>query len=123
MVKRSTAIAALLVLSFLFAANAAAQNPPTSRWVELGKPHLAKRGNGIVLVQAITCIASKDKFWALVEMNGSDETAPCDWLKTLEPKQSYRFECPVKKASRTAWHSAMARAWAPGDEAARFTRR
>lgn len=99
MVNRSAAVTLLLVLTCVCASPAAAQNPPTSRWVEIGKPHLAKRGTGIVLVQTIRSIAAKDTFWALVEMNGSDDTAPCDWLKTLEPKQSYRFECPLKNPS------------------------
>lgn len=29
-------------------------------------------------------------------MNGTDDTAPCTWLKIVEPKQSSRFECPLK---------------------------
>ena len=94
-----SAIEIVPVMLFVFASTAGAQNnPPTSRWVELGKLHLAKHGNAIVVVQTITSLASreKDRFWALVEVNGADESGQCDWLKTLEPKQAYRFECPVK---------------------------
>lgn len=100
MSNQSTAAIALVLISLVCASSVDAQNnPPTSRWVELGRPHLAKRGNAIVLVQNITSTASKDRLWALVEVNGSDETGACDWLKTLEPKQAYRFECPLKNPS------------------------
>ena len=75
MSNRSTAATALVTLALAWASDAGAQsNPPTSRWVELGKPHLAKRGNAIVLVQSITSTASKDRFWALVEVNGADDS-------------------------------------------------
>ncbi len=87
-----------LAMLLVFASTAGAQNnPPTSRWVELGKPHLAKHGDAFVVVQTIASLASKenDRFWALVEVNDADGTGRCDWLKTLEPKQAYRFECPV----------------------------
>ena len=100
MSNRSTAAIALGLLSFVFASDAGAQNnPPTSRWVELGRPHLAKRGTATVLVQTITSTASKDRLWALVEVNGPDEWIGCDWLKILEAKQTYRFECPLKNPS------------------------
>ncbi len=96
----SIAAIALVMLSSVFASSASAQtNPPTSRWVELGRPHLAKRGDAIVLVQTITSTASKDRFWAVVDVNGPDEPSRCDWLKTLEAKQAYRFECPLKDPS------------------------
>jgi hypothetical protein len=62
----------------------------------LGTPYLAKRGNAIFLRYNIKSTSSKDKWWALVDMNGSEETRRCDWLKTLEPNQSYSFECPLK---------------------------
>lgn len=97
MSKRNAAAVALVMLSFVFASEAGAQNtPPTSRWVEIGRPHLAKRGNAIVLVQTITSTASKDRLWGLVEVNGSEEVGQCDWLKVLEANQAYRFECPLK---------------------------
>jgi hypothetical protein len=96
----SIAAIALVMLSSVFASTAGAQdNPPTSRWVELGRPHLTKRGDAIVLVQTMTSTASKDRFWALEDMNGPDESSRCDWLKTLEAKQAYRFECPLKDPS------------------------
>lgn len=75
---------------------AAQENPPESRWVEISKPYLAKRGGGIVLAHTISSTSARDRWWAIVDMNGADDTAPCTWLKILEPKQSYRFECPVK---------------------------
>jgi hypothetical protein len=97
MPNRKPSAIALILLSFLFPATAGAQsNPPTSRSVELGKPHLAKRDNVIVLVQTITSTASKERSWGLVEVNGPDGSPECDWLKTLEPKQLYRFECPLQ---------------------------
>ena len=72
----SIAAIALVMLSSVFASSASAQtNPPTSRWVELGRPHLAKRGDAIVLVQTFTSTASKDRFWAVVDVNGPDEPA------------------------------------------------
>ena len=49
-----------------------------------------------VLVHTITHTASRDRFWALVEVNNVDGSRLCEWLKILEPKQSYRFECPVE---------------------------
>lgn len=96
MSNRSFVVIALGIVSLALAAAAGAQNaPPESRWVELSRPHLAKRGNAVVLVQTITSTSSKDRFWALVEVNAADESRSCDWLKTLEPRQSYRFECPL----------------------------
>jgi hypothetical protein len=69
--------------------------PPTSRFYELDKVHLFKRNNAYLLVHTITSTASKDRFWALVEVNNLDGSRKCEWLKLLEPKQRYRFECPV----------------------------
>jgi len=97
MKSRRAATFALILLSFVFASSATAQDkPPTSRWVELGKPHLARRDGSIVLVQTITSTSPKDRLWGLVDVNDSDGTPMCDWLKTIEPKQTYRFECPLK---------------------------
>ena len=88
---------AVAALSFVCPSIAGAQNkPPESRWVELGNPYLAKRGNAVFLRYNIKSTSPKDRWWALVEMNGSDETRQCDWLKILEPNQSYSFECPLK---------------------------
>jgi hypothetical protein len=97
MSSRTVCVISLVFLSIVAASPVRAQSAaPSSRWVEIGKPFVAKRGNGIVLVQTITSTASKEKSWALVEMDGSDETAACDWMKVLEAKQSYRFECALK---------------------------
>ena len=81
------------------AAVGARQAPPSSRWLEIGKPHLAKRGAGYVLVHTITSTAPKDPFWAIVEMNAADGSRLCEWIKKLEPKQAYRFECPLEGAA------------------------
>jgi hypothetical protein len=88
------------MLSVAWASAAAAQSaPPSSRWYDIGKPHVAKRGSGVVLVQTITSTASKQRNWALVDMDGPEGSEPCDWLKILEPNQAYRFECPLKNAA------------------------
>jgi hypothetical protein len=86
------AISMLVVCS---AAVGAQNNPPESRWVAISKPYLAKRGSVIVLAHTISSTTSRDRLWAIVDMDGSDETVPCTWLKVIEPQQSYRFECPV----------------------------
>jgi len=87
---------------FIFAAvfaietASAQQAPPSSKFYDLEKVHLAKRDKTYVLVHTITSTASKDRFWALVEVNNADGSRRCEWLKVLEPKQRYRFECPVE---------------------------
>jgi len=90
--------AGVLIVVSLFAIESvvAQEAPPTSRFYELNKVHLAKRDNTYVLVHTITSTASKDRFWALVEVNNLDGSRRCEWLKVLEPKQRYRFECPVE---------------------------
>lgn len=97
MSRRTVAAVAAVMLSIVFPPLARAQNnPPESRWVTISKPYLAKRGSGLVLAHNITSTSSRDRAWAIVDMDGTDDTAPCTWLKIVEPKQSYRFECPVK---------------------------
>jgi hypothetical protein len=90
--------AIVLVFISLFAIDSAVaqETPPKSKYYELDKVHLAKRDNTYVLVHAITSTASKDRFWALVEVNNLDGSRRCEWLKVLEPKQRYRFECAVE---------------------------
>lgn len=91
----------IAVVALLVAGPVAAQDkPPTSRLVELGMPHVAKRGDGYVLVQNVTTTSSstKDKFWALVEINGPAQASSCDWLKAMDNSQSVRFECPLENA-------------------------
>jgi hypothetical protein len=92
--------ARLLVFVFagLFAIEhaVAQETPPTSRYYELDKVHLAKRDDTYLLVHTIVSTASRDRFWALVEVNNRDGSRKCEWLKVLEPKQRYRFECPVE---------------------------
>jgi hypothetical protein len=84
------------MLSIVLPPHAGAQSaPPESRWVQISKPYLSTRGSGIALTHSISS-TSREKVWAIVDMNGTDETAPCTWLKIIEPKQSYRFECPLK---------------------------
>lgn len=41
---------------------------------------------------------SRDPKWAEVEVNNADGSRKCEWLKKLEPKVIYRFECPVTVA-------------------------
>ena len=52
MPNRHIAAVLLVFFSLGFASNAAARQnrPPESRWVELGNPYLAKRGNAIVVL-------------------------------------------------------------------------
>jgi len=52
--------------------------PPKSRFYELEKVHLTKRGDGYVLVHTIASTASKDRFWALVEVNNMDGSRKCE---------------------------------------------
>jgi hypothetical protein len=97
MSSRPAAAAAVAMLSIVLPPLARAQdNPPESRWVAISKPYLAKRGSGIVLAHTISSTSSRDRRWAIVDMSGTDDTAPCSWLKIVEPKQSYRFECPLQ---------------------------
>jgi len=89
-----------VVLSLSAAPTAGAQDrPPSSRWVEVSRPSLAKKGDTFLLVHAIASTASKEVSWALVEVNSPDGSRKCEWLKRLEPKQAYRFECPLQDAA------------------------
>ncbi len=90
------AIVAVAVIHSAIESAVAQETPPTSKFYELGKVHLAKRNNTYLLVHTITSTASKDRFWALVEVNNLDGSRKCEWLKVLEPKQRYRFECPME---------------------------
>src|SRR5262245_2349819 len=91
---------AFVVVSLVAIESAVAQDaPPKSKYYELDKVHLGKRDNTYLLVHTITSTASKDRFWALVEVNNADGSRRCEWLKVLEPKQRYRFECPVDGAA------------------------
>jgi hypothetical protein len=69
------------------------------KWFELSKPHLAKRGDAYVVVYTISSTARRDRFWALVATNNPDGSRRCEWLKTLEPRQAYRFECPLEETA------------------------
>ena len=89
----------VVVILFAIGSASAQEAPPTSRFYELGKVHLAKRNNTYVIVHTIASTASKDRFWALVEVNNADGSRKCEWLKVLEAKQHYRFECPVEAAA------------------------
>jgi hypothetical protein len=87
----------LVVFSLFAIGSAVAQEaPPKSKYYELDKVHLAKRDNTYVISHTIASTASKDRFWALVEVNNADGSRRCEWLKVLEPKQRYRFECAVE---------------------------
>ena len=90
------AVVLALVSLFTIDSAAAQEMPPKSKYYELDKVHLDKRDNSYILVHTIASTASKDRFWALVEVNNVDGSRRCEWLKVLEPKQRYRFECPVE---------------------------
>jgi hypothetical protein len=98
---RSTTFAIAFATLSLFPVHAAAGQdaPPSSRWFELGRAHLAKRGDGYVFVQTVTSTTKRERFWALVEVNNEDGSRKCEWLKTIEPEQKYRFECPLEGAA------------------------
>ena len=97
MPKSRHAAATLAALAFLIGHTASAQDtPPSSDWFEIGKPYVAKRGDAYVLVYAINSTARRERNWALVEVNNPDGSRRCEWLKTLEPRQAYRFECPLE---------------------------
>jgi hypothetical protein len=63
---------------------------------QLSYSHLAARDGGYVFVQTISTRASR---WAEVEVNNADGSRKCEWLKKLDAKQTYRFECPVTVAA------------------------
>jgi hypothetical protein len=81
---------------FTIGSAVAQEMPPKSKYYELDRVHLEKRDNAYLLVHTIASTASKDRFWALVEVNNTDGSRKCEWLKVLEPKQRYRFECQVE---------------------------
>jgi hypothetical protein len=96
----STVALLFLALPLVAVPTAGAQEkPPSSRRVEVAKPYLAKKGNTYLLVHSITSTESKELSWGLVEVNGPDGSRKCEWLKRLEPKQAYRFECPLQDAA------------------------
>ena len=100
MLKAPRIAAMLVALSVVAAPTAFAQErPPESRWFELGIPHIIKGSRGYVLAYTISSTSRNDRFWALVEMNNPDGSRRCEWMKTLEPKQSYRFECPLEETA------------------------
>lgn len=100
MPKSSAVAVSFAALALLAVPTASAQDtPPESRWFTIGKPHIAKRGDAHVLAYNITSTARNERSWALVEVNNPDGSRRCEWLKTLEPKQAYRFECPLEEAT------------------------
>jgi hypothetical protein len=91
-------VLASMALAATAAPAAAQDNPPTHRSFEVWKPHVAKRGDTPVLVHGIASSASRP-YWALVEVNNPDGSRKCEWLKLVEPRQRYRFECPLPDAT------------------------
>ena len=91
----TSAIVFVVVVVCTIGTPVAQEAPPGSRSYELGRVHLVKRKDAYALVHTITSTSSKDRFWALVEVNNMDGSRKCEWLKVLEPKERYRFECPV----------------------------
>lgn len=56
------------------------------------------RDGANVFVYAMTGDSRQPK-WVTVEVNNADGSRRCEWLKKLDPKQPYRFECPVTVAA------------------------
>jgi hypothetical protein len=100
MIKRSIVGIAFIAFSLLHSETVAArQAPPSSRWVTVSRPYLAKRGTTYVLAHSITSTMPKEPSWAVVEVDAADGSRLCEWIKKLEPKQAYQFECPLEGAA------------------------
>ena len=67
-------------------------------WAQVTDGTLVARDGGYAFVYTLTG-ASRDPMWAEVEVNEADGSRKCEWLKKLDAKQTYRFECPVTVAA------------------------
>jgi len=99
------AIAVVFVGLLAVQSVSAQETPPNGKYYDLDKVYLAKRDKTVLLVHTITSTASKVRSWALVEVNNADGSRRCEWLKVLEPKQHYRFECPVEATAGVKYPS------------------
>jgi hypothetical protein len=66
-------------------------------WAERPLGTLETRDGGHVFVFSTKGDSKRPK-WMEIEVNNPDGSRRCEWLKKLEPKQAYRFECPVTLA-------------------------
>lgn len=83
-------VIAAMALAVLQIGRAASAQTPDGR--------LEARDGGLAFVYTMTGDSRQPK-WAEVEVNNADGSRRCEWLKKLEPKQAYRFECPVTVAA------------------------
>lgn len=98
MVMRFAAPVLFALVIWLGHAAASAQTVASSRWVEVTGGTLTARDGGYALVYTLTT-PTREPMWALVEVNDADGARRCEWLKKLEGKHSYRFECPLTVAA------------------------
>lgn len=71
--------------------------PVDPAWAQRPVGTLETRDGGQVFVFTTDGSAKRPK-WVEVEVNNADGSRRCEWLKMIEPKQVYRFECPVTLA-------------------------
>jgi hypothetical protein len=93
-----TILIAAIVLACAPDQMVSAQRPPSSKWVDFGAGELVKTADGYALVYGIST-STRESLYALVEVSNPDGTRRCEFLKKLEPKASYRFECPLADAA------------------------
>ena len=67
-------------------------------WAQTPDGRVVARDGAHAFVYAMTGDSRQPK-WVEVEVNNADGSRRCEWLKKLEPKQPYRFECPVVVAA------------------------
>lgn len=95
-------------------ADGEAQNPPSTSFVTLGKPYLAKVGDGHALVHGVSTKQSRDPAWVLVEVEAQDGTLRCEFLKRLGPRQTLRFVCPLDGAAAGQRYASRVRLFSDG---------
>lgn len=94
-----------LRMLFVCGALVAVSSPAMADSFTMGKPYLAKGANGYAFVLGASSSSAKDRVWLALEVNNADGTPRCDFVKTIENQQSYRFECPVEGVAGTTYHS------------------
>jgi hypothetical protein len=67
-------------------------------WAQTPDGRLETRDGGQVFVYTMTGDSRQAK-WAVVEVNNADGSRKCEWLKKLDAKRTYRFECPLTVAA------------------------
>jgi hypothetical protein len=99
---------------FVSGALVAVSSPASADSFTMGKPYLAKRADGYAFVLGASSSSAKERVWLALEVNNPDGTPRCDFLKTIEKEQSYRFECPVESVAGKAY-SARIRVFTDAD--------